>query len=241
MGLVDDVLEAHGGRERWAAARTVRARVRSGGLLLGTRVAGDWLSEGRLEVGVDRVWAAAESIAEPGLRGVFADGAVRVEEGGEVRGSRTQPRDCFFGSAGLRRNLRWDRLDATYFAGYAWWNYINVPYLFLRDGVEAVEGEPLMSGEGTWRRLDVSFPPGLDTHCPRQSFFYDEELRLRRHDYTAEVVGGWARAAHACAGHVEAGGLVFPTRRRVTPRGPGGRVLPGPALVWLELSEIEVE
>ena len=117
-----------------------------------------------------------------------------------------------------------------------------MPYLFVREGVVAAEGEPLDVGGGErWRRLDVTFPPGLDTHCPRQSFLYDDELRLRRHDYTAEVVGRWAHAAHACEGHVEAGGLRFPTRRRVTPRGPGGRPLPGPVLVWLELSGIEVE
>jgi hypothetical protein len=43
-----------------------------------------------------------------------------------------------------------------------------------------------------------------------------------------------------CADHVEAGGLVFPTRRWVRPLGPGGRPLPLPTLVSLDLSEIEV-
>lgn len=36
-------------------------------------------------------------------------------------------------------------------------------------------------------------------------------------------------------------GLVLPTRRRVRPRGPGSRSLPGPILVGLDLGEIEVE
>jgi hypothetical protein len=242
MALADEVLDAHGGRERWAAATTVRAKVRSGGLLLRTRVPGKRLAEGALEVDVDRVRAAADSISEPGRRGVFEDGAVRIEDGrGGVLASRAHPREQFFGRPGLRRNFRWDELDATYFAGYAWWNYINVPYLFLRHGVEVVEGEPSEHHGEVWRRLDATFPPGLDTHSRRQTFYYDSELRLRRHDYTAEVVGGWAHAAHMCAGHVEVDGLVFPTSRRVTPIGPGGRVLPHPALVWLELSEIEVE
>ena len=76
------------------------------------------------------------------------------------------------------------------------------------------------AGGETWRRLEAHFPASLDTHSPRQIFYYDADLRLRRHDYTAEVVGGWARAAHMCADHVEAGGLVFPTRRWVRPIGP---------------------
>ena len=74
-----------------------------------------------------------------------------------------------------------------------------------------------------------------------QVFYYDRDARLRRHDYAPEVIGGWARAAHMCADHVEAGGLLFPTSRRVVPRGPGNRPLPFPTLVSLHLSEIEVE
>ena len=82
---------------------------------------------------------------------------------------------------------------------------------------------------------------GIDTHSERQTFYYDAELRLRRHDYVAEVVGGWAHAAHMCADHVEAGGLLFPTRRWVRPIGPRNRRCPFPTLVSLQLSEIEVQ
>lgn len=92
----------------------------------------------------------------------------------------------------------------------------------------------------TWRRLEATFPPGLDTHSQRQTFYFDSGGLLRRHDYVAEVVGGWAHGAHCCADHTEAGGLVFPTRRRVRPIGPRNRPLLFPTMVWLELSEIEV-
>lgn len=240
MTLLEEVMEAHGGRARWAATETIRGRVRSGGLLLRTRVPGGMLDDFRLEVGVGRVRAAAE--LGPGQRGVFDGGSVRIESGdGDVISSRADPRPAFFGPAGIRRNLRWDVLDAIYFAGYAWWNYLNAPYLLVRAGVEARETEPPGWAERGWRRLEVTFPPGLDTHSPRQSFVYDEDLRLRRHDYVAEVVGRWARAAHMCADHIEVEGLVIPTRRWVRPVGPGGRALPFPTLVSLELSEVEVE
>jgi hypothetical protein len=141
----------------------------------------------------------------------------------------------------LRRALRWDSLDAVYFAGYAWWNYLNAPYLLTREGVRVREVEPWRDERETWRRLEAEFPEDLDTHCARQVFYYDRELRLRRHDYTAEVVGRWAHAAHMCADHVEVGGMLFPTTRRVVPRGPGNRPLPFPTLVALQLSEIEVQ
>jgi hypothetical protein len=239
--LLEEVLAAHGGRQRWAAASRVSARVRSGGLLIRTRVPGERFADYRVEAEVGEPYTTATPFPGAGRRGVFDHGEARIEtDAGVVIGSRADPRPEFFGRAGLRRNLRWDALDSTYFAGYAMWNYLNTPYLLTREGIEASEIDPWTADEGLWRRLAVRFPEGLDTHSPRQIFYFDERGLLRRHDYVAEVVGRWARAAHLCTDHVEAGGLTFPTRRRVRPVGPGNRPLPGPTLVSLAISEIEV-
>lgn len=242
MSLLDEVLDAHGGLERWRAARRVGARVRSGGLLIRTRVPGNRFADYRVTTEVQRRHAVFDPFPEGGRRAVFEEGAARIDaNGGEQVESRHDPRPEFFGRPGLRRNLRWDALDATYFAGYAMWNYLTTPYLLTCDGVEAREGEPWSQDGETWRRLDVTFPPGLDTHSQRQTFYFDDRVLLRRHDYVAEVVGGWAHGAHYCADHVEAGGLVFPTRRWVRPIGPRNRSLPFPTMVWLRLSELAVE
>ncbi|HSJ17496.1 MAG TPA: hypothetical protein VK920_05350 [Solirubrobacterales bacterium] len=242
MGLLDEVLEAHGGLERWRAARRVRARVRSGGLLLRTRVPGTRFADYLVTAEVGTPRSEADPFPREGNRAVFDAGSVRIEDdAGETVSARANPRPQFFGRSGLRRNLRWDALDAAYFAGYAMWNYLTTPYLLTREGVEASEGEPWSQDGETWRRLEVVFPPGLDTHSAWQTFYFGDRNLLRRHDYVAEVVGGWAHGAHYCADHVEAGGLVFPTRRWVRPIGPGNRSLPFPTMVWLELSEIEVE
>jgi hypothetical protein len=241
MSLLDEVVAAHGGLASWQRAGRVRLRARSGGLLLRTRAPGNRFADATIEVAIGSPFAVAGPFPDPGRRGVFDDGAVRIEtDDGEVLESRADPRPLFFGRSGLRRNLRWDALDLVYFAGYAWWNYLNHPLLLTGEDFTVVEGEPLRRGDETWRRLDVTFPPGLDTHSPRQAFLYDERLRLRRHDYVAEVVGRWARAAHMCDEHREVGGLLIPTRRRVYPIGPGSRPLPGPTLVSLDLDEIEV-
>jgi hypothetical protein len=176
------------------------------------------------------------------VRLVFDTGRVRLENAdGELIEARDDPRPLFSGISGVRRNVRWDPLDIGYFAGYAMWNYLTTPLLLTRDEVEVGEGLPWQrSGGETWRSLEATFAPGFDTHSARQTFWVGPDSLLRRHDYTAEVVGGWAKGAHAVARHREFGGLVFPTKRRVTPRGPGGRALPGPSLVWIELDGIEV-
>ena len=241
-GLLDEVLEAHGGLERWRSARSIQARVRSGGLLLRTRVPGNRFADYRLTVDAQEPRAVMDPFPREGTRGVFERGMSRVETSdGDVLESRADPRQEFFGVSGLRRNLRWDPLDSAYFAGYAMWNYLTTPYLLTRDGIEVAEGGAWTENGEPWRRLDATFPPGVDTHSRRQTFYFDAHGRLRRHDYVADVIGSWARVAHYCADHVQAGGLVFPTRRWVRPVRPGNRSLPVPTMVSLELTDLHVE
>jgi hypothetical protein len=173
---------------------------------------------------------------------VFDGDEVRIETTeGEVTAIRRNPRSVFRGVSALRRNFRWDALDAGYFAGYAWWNYLATPLLLTRERVTVHEGEPWHEGGEQWRRLEVTFPSDIHTHSQRQTFYVDASGLIRRHDYVAEPIGRWARAAHYCDEHREFGGLVFPTRRRVRPRGPGGRSLRGPTLVALDIDRIEIE
>ena len=113
--------------------------------------------------------------------------------------------------------------------------------LLTRDGVTVTEGDTWSEAGEQWRRLKVSFPPGIHTHSQRQTFYVDAAGLIRRHDYVAEPIGRWARAAHYCDEHRHFDGLFFPTRRRVRPRGPGGRSLPGPILVGLDIDQIDVE
>ena len=233
MSLLDEVLAAYGGIDRWRAVETVRAHVRTGGLLLATRAPRELVAEYRLTMRTGEQWVELDPVGVP-ERVVFDRGAVRLTgPDGEVLGERRDPRPLFFGRRGLRRNLRWDPLDLGYFAGYAMWNYLALPFLLAHDGVALTE----LPG----RRLDAVFPEAIHTHSSRQTFWFGSDGLLRRHHYTAGVVGRWARAAHAVHDHREFDGLLFPTRRRVTPRGPGGRALPGPTLVWIAVDAVERE
>jgi hypothetical protein len=240
--LLAEVLDAHGGLERWRAASEITARVRSGGLLLATRAPRGLFADYRIRVEVAEQRVEFDPAAVPERAGFDRGRVWLADADGRRIEERDDPRPLFFGRSGLRRNLRWDALDTGYFAGYAMWNYLTTPLLLARDDVEVSEGEPRPLGPGgeTWRRLDARFSPALHTHSFEQTFWVGPDGRLRRHDYTAEVVGGWARAAHVLRDDRESGGLVFPTKRRVTPRGPGDRALPGPTLVWIDLTEIEV-
>lgn len=240
-GLIGEVLAAHGGLERWQSVSTLTAQGRFGGLL-SSRFPGNRMANVTVRVQVAEQNVVLLDFPHAGRRAVFDRGEVRIETAeGDIVASRRDARAAFSGVSGLRRNVRWDALDVAYFAGYAWWNYLTTPFLLTRDGVNVSEGDSWSDGGEQWRRLEVSFPPGIHTHSRHQIFHVDSVGLIRRHDYVAEPVGRWARAAHFCSNHRQVAGLVFPMRRRVQPRVIGGRTLRRPTLVALDIDEIEVE
>lgn len=235
--LLDEVLAAHGGADRWREVSAISARGRLGGLLP-KRFPGNELASFSVRVEVAEQRTVLHDFPQAGRRAVLDRGAVRIEtHDGERLEARTDPRSAFFGLRGVRRNVRWDPLDTAYFAGYAFWNYLTVPQLLTRDDVTVTEDAP---GPGQ-RRLQATFPAQLATHCRQQTFHVDADGLIGRHDFVAEPVGRWAAAALRYDRHREFDGLLFATRRRVLPRGPGGRVLARPTLLALDFDEIEIE
>jgi hypothetical protein len=217
-GLLDEVLAAHGGAQRWQSVSAITARGRLGGLLP-KRFPGNKLANFTVAVHVAEQHTVLHDFPHAGMRAVFDRGDVRIEtHDGERLDTRTDPRSAFFGLSGIRRNVRWDPLDVT-----------------------VTEGEPWRESGQRWRRLQATFPAQLDIHSWRQTFYADTDGLIRRHDFVAEPVGNWAKAALYCDQHLQFDGLVFPTRRRVFPRGPGRRVLSRPTFLALDFDEIEIE
>jgi hypothetical protein len=172
----------------------------------------------------------------PGRRGVLEGGAVRIETGaGEVIASRADPRPCF---RRLRRQLWWDDLDLLYFACYALWGYTNAPFMFRRPGFEIAEAEPWREDGEAWRALQVRFPEDLPAHSREQTFYFDDRGLLRRNDYTAEVFGSWAKAAHYCWEHETFAGVSVPTRRAAMPRRRNGKPLTAVKLVTIAIDDV---
>lgn len=237
--LLQEVLEAHGGLARWSQLRAVRARLAFGGLAFALR----WNRAGARErvatILPHRAQVVFEDFPGPGYHATFTPERVWIADAhGGIRSERASPRDAF---ASWRRALWWDDLDLLYFSGYATWNYFTHPFLLAAPGVECAEREPCTEGGQRWRRLEARFSSGFPTHSPVQMFYYDESLRLRRHDYTATVFASWAAAAHYSYDHVTVQGIPFPARRRVVPRGRSGAARRGPTLVWIRATGITLD
>jgi hypothetical protein len=209
-----EIIDAHGGRAYWDSLDSIEIEISARGFLF-TAKGVQPLSHVRMTLCTTRPEVSIHDYPAPGqTTRSFGDERVEIlDERGHVWQERARPREAF---RRLRRFFRWDTLDFAYFSGYAMWGYMTAPFLFLHEGVEvALAGDSAGNG-GT--RLVVRFPQSLPVHCPVQDFYFDKAHHLHRLDYTAEVVGSWAKAAHFCEAYRRFGGLSLPTRRRVYPK-----------------------
>jgi len=235
--LLEHVLEAHGGLDRWQSVRELAVHHRSGGIAFAAKFQGRTLAPRLANISPSAQRAAFVSYP-PGGRGVFDHGAVSIEtDRGEQIAHRLDPLSQLHTP---RRMLWWDKLDLLYFIGSAMWNYLAAPFIFTSPGFELRQLEPWKEGTEVWSRLGVTFPPELHTHSRHQVFYFDAGGLLRRLDYTAEEFGKRADAAQYCSGHREFGGLKFPMRRRVFLRRPDGRPRRYPLLIWIDIEAVDV-
>jgi hypothetical protein len=225
------VIAAYGGA-LWRKARRFSAVVSARGLAftLKRRIAFDYATISG-EVQHPRLRLAPIG-RRPDVACVLEGGDVRLEDAaGAVLERRADARRFFPGG---RRAFYWDDLDMGYFASYAFWNYFTLPALLMNDEIHWEECAP--------GHLRAHFPTHIPSHCPVQDFFFDLGTGLlKRHDYVAQVIGGWARAAHVIEAHDAREGLSYPARRRVTPQAPYGQALPFPTLIAIEVHEFALE
>jgi hypothetical protein len=233
-GTVEQAIAAHGGLDLWESAEEVRVRISSGGLAFASKLQGHAVRDVEARISTRGQHVILTPYPGPGRRGVLdQDGTVRIEtDEGEPVEVRANARGAF---GDLRHKLWWDRLDILYFATYAIWTYVSTPFVFAREDYQVVELGQWVEDGRPWRRLAVRFPDHVHTHSREQVFYLDPNGLIRRHDYTAEPIGGWAKAAHYCLDDRSFDGLLLPTRRRVYPRKRNNRRRAGPLLVWIDI------
>ena len=219
-GEARDLLEAavrrHGGWDAWQEHQGVTLRPTSlTGLLPVIKGVGRTFPvPPRIDVRPHQRAATFFDYPRPGWRGDYTDGKLAItDDRGSAVVSIADPRPAF---RGLRKLRRWTPADALYFFGYALTHYHSLPFTLA-------EGRPLAlrrtSHEGrSLTGIEVELPAALHTHCRRQTFYFEPDGLLRRHDYVADIVGWWARGAHLWSDFVIAGGIEIAQRRRVVGR-----------------------
>ena len=225
-GLAGRAVAAYGGAERWRAAEKIEARFDCGGLLFNWKRGPDNWRSLHIVCAAHRPQVRIEPFDRFNNAAVLDGGDVRIERpGGDPVEIRYDARSRF--PAG-RRILRWDQLDFAYFLSYALWNYLTLP-------------AQLMNPDIAWREvndatLEAIFPKHLPTHTKVQQYHFNATTGLlEQFDYTADVFGPWAKAAHTVIAHDHDDGLTYTSKRRVLPRAPSGKAMPGPLLIWADI------
>jgi len=234
--ILADIIDAHGGLERWSGVRSVDVELNFFGALLDLK---GFPGHHRPVLTVDALeprTVLQRLGGDSDDRWVFTPDRVWIERrDGSIAEARTDPRASF---AGHVRETPWDRLHLTYFFGYAVWNYLTTPFLFARPGFETRELEPHREAGETWRVLEVTYPDHIPAHTKVQKLYVDESFMLKRLDYVTDVVGGVA--AHYCYDPVTFDGIVIPTLRRVVRRTPEGPLISGRTSFMLDYVDVAV-
>jgi hypothetical protein len=209
-----DIIDAHGGLSYWRSLNSIEIELSASGFLFTSKRVTP-LQHVRMTLSTTKPEVSIHDYPLPGqtTRSIGDERVEIVDEYGKILQERIHPCSAF---SQLSRLFRWDTLDFAYFNGYAIWGYLTVPFLFMRDDVEVIIASD--SVKAGYTKLVVKFPNTFPSHCSTQDFYFDQDLRLLRLDYTAEVVGSWAQAAHFCEEYKQFGGLSLPTRRRVYPK-----------------------
>ncbi len=100
-----------------------------------------------------------------------------------------------------------------------------------RVAIETSDGE-------AWRRLKVTFPERIATHSVQQTFYFDRQGLLKRHDYDVDIAGG-TPAAHYVSALTDVSGIVVPTKHKIFPRQADGSSAREPLVVSIDISDIE--
>ncbi|MFI9382073.1 hypothetical protein [Kutzneria sp. NPDC052558] len=221
-------LDAHGGLARWRQIAFITANVAFDGVVWDAKTRDHPLTSARVtvETGQQRTYLTPFHGDE--RRSSYSpDLAAVVGNDGRVEAARSHPRAVF---ASDTEESAWDELQVAYFTGFAFWNYLNLPFLAAWPGFTVDE----VSTVGAWQRIGYSFPPEIATHNRAQAMYFDDRHILRRLDYNSEIFGGQP-TSHLLSDYVTVAGIPFARRRVIVPRDADEPVLIGMTFAGIEV------
>jgi hypothetical protein len=221
--------------DRWRDLEKVEATIVAGGGFYPLKGMMNDAAPRRLTAWLHQERSSVLPFGAPDQRTMFTPERIAIEKvDSTVLAERYSPKDSF---AGHQMNTPWDALHRAYFDAEALWTYFTTPFLLAMDGVDVEEMEPWREGAETWHVLRAQFPGSIETHSLIQEFFFDNDLHLRRHDYSVNIAGGFP-AAQLTSDYIVADGIHFPSKRRAYTRGPDRRPNMEMLMISIDISEV---
>lgn len=137
--LLTMMCSAHGGNQRWQGISRISADVSIGGALWASKGHDGVLADANVSIRTDRQVVLFDGFGPDRLRSVFEPGRVTLQDRhGTHRSAGTDVRRSFPAD----QSVPWDDLQVAYFASYALWNYLTLPFLLTTPGIEVSEVPP---------------------------------------------------------------------------------------------------
>ncbi|WP_263385979.1 hypothetical protein [Granulicella arctica] len=230
--LLDLVLDAHGGMNRWSELSDLIVDTTLGGSLWAQVGVPTILPNVRLSLSLKRqhVMMHSDTAKERMLFDSFGMSLFAPEQ----RPLRLEdPRQSIM----ERPGYPWTELQAGYFIGYAMWQYLTAPFLYSYPGFQTEEVEAWHEGGETWRVLRITFPDHIETHTNVQYAYYGPDGLLRRHRYAVDILGGIVGVNYASA-YQQINGIMVPTVREVFAADIEGNKIGSPPVVTIKLDRL---
>jgi hypothetical protein len=167
ISLLSEVLEAHGGLERWQWFTTLSATIVTGGEFWSFKGLVQDTRPRRMTVALHREWGSVYPFGDPDWRTDFTpDRIAIVARDGTTIAERADPGAAFTGHT---LTTPWDPLHRAYFNGYALWTYMTTPFVLAEPELKVAEIAPVREGAETWRGLRATFPDRIATPAASRS------------------------------------------------------------------------
>ncbi|MDR8074991.1 hypothetical protein KPA96_04885 [Burkholderia cenocepacia] len=236
--LVELAIRAAGGMERFMSFHSVSAQLHHTGVIWPLKKRDGVLTDSHVTVRLHEQHVSHAPFAPTTHHSIYTPSRVEIRrDDSSVVDTLDDPRASF---DGYEMETPWSNAQLAYFAGYTMWTYLTSPFLLRHDGVTSREIAPWIVDGLPWRRLRVEFASQIATHSAVQTFYFDADGLLRRHDYEVDIQGRNA-AARYLSDYVEVQGLRMPTRFRIYPRTAENLALPAPLIVGVDLSNFRFE
>ena len=234
--LLQKAVDAHGGLKRWNQISSITVAASLTGAIWFVKGQGDYLKDVVMHVDTTRERMVTDFPGQD-KRFLFEPNRLVMEKrDGTLIQARNDPERSFEGQL---RETPWDDLHVAYFQGEALWTYLNTPFLYTQRGFETEEIASINVEGETWRRLKITFPDYIKSHCHEQISCFGPDGLIRRHDYTVDILGG-ATGLNYASDYREVGGIIFPTKRRIYAYEGDYKLIPEPLLVEIDMGEITV-
>lgn len=230
-GLLEYVMEAHGGLARWQQFTDIVTDIDLRGRLCEENGWTGMVPNSRLLLSLREQRSIILLPRGQGSILVRPELVSYSDASGTLRSALERPHEMLLQEQGMD----WDILRTAYFITHAIRHSITAPFLYTLPGFVAEEVEPWQEADELWYVLRVTFP--LEFGSPTQTHlaYYGPDGRLRRTRNGAKMIGGMDLVEYV-ASYDRIDGILLPTAKDVFACDTFGRRYGGPRLGRFEFN-----